>query len=375
MVRHGISAQLARVHASRLTSDLGRLAAGRDTIIVGPWLGEVGFELLYWVPFLRWFAATFNVAPDRLLIVSRGGTASWYRPFASGYRDIFDYLTPEEFRQRHDERVAANGEQKQTQVLAFERQVLRELTKDVHSRSMLHPSTMYGLFNPFWWGHVDVEWVQRFAKYERLTPDVVAGCRRPNRPYTAVKFYFNDCFPDTAENRAFVRRTLQMLAERGPVVSLATGLRLDDHASDEEPQEGAKVRECEGAKVRECEGAKVRECEGAKVRESEGAKVRECEGARVRESEGAKVQTLPPDMHPRENLALQTALVSGAEAFVGTYGGFSYLAPFLGVRSTAYFADPAGYSPRHLLMARSALATIGAGGLLNVRPTGLEGVV
>jgi hypothetical protein len=335
MVRHGISAQLARVHASRLASDLGRLAAGRDTIIVGPWLGEVGFELLYWVPFLRWFAATFNVAPDRLLIVSRGGTASWYRPFASGYRDIFDYLTPEEFRQRHDERVAANGEQKQTQVLAFERQVLRELTKDVHSRSMLHPSTMYGLFNPFWWGHVDVEWVQRFAKYERLTPDVVAGCRRPNRPYTAVKFYFNDCFPDTAENRAFVRRTLQMLAERGPVVSLATGLRLDDHASDEEPQEGAKVRECEGAKV----------------------------------------QTLPPDMHPRENLALQTALVSGAEAFVGTYGGFSYLAPFLGVRSTAYFADPAGYSPRHLLMARSALATIGAGGLLNVRPTGLEGVV
>jgi hypothetical protein len=80
-------------------------------------------------------------------------------------------------------------------------------------------------------------------------------------------------------------------------------------------------------------------------------------------------------MHPRENLALQTALVSGAEAFVGTYGGFSYLAPFLGVRSTAYFADPAAYSPRHLLMARSALATIGAGGLLNVRPTGLEGVV
>jgi hypothetical protein len=73
------------------------------------------------------------------LIVSRGGTASWYRPFAASYRDIFDYLTPEEFRRRHDERVAANGEQKQTQVLAFERQVLRELTTDVHSRSMLHP--------------------------------------------------------------------------------------------------------------------------------------------------------------------------------------------------------------------------------------------
>src|SRR5688572_17270421 len=199
-IRHGISAQLAKVHASRLASDLGRLAAGSDTIVVGPWLGEVGFELLYWVPFLRWFAATFQVAPERLLIVSRGGTAAWYRPFAAGYRDIFDYLTPEEFRQRHDERVAANGEQKQTQVLAFERQLLRGLTTDVHSRSMLHPSTMYRLFNPFWWGHVDEEWVHRFTTYQKLTIDegaanVGAAFRRPSSPYTAVKFYFNDCFP------------------------------------------------------------------------------------------------------------------------------------------------------------------------------------
>ena len=328
-VRHGISAQLARVHAGRLSSDLGRLAAGRDTIVAGPWLGEVGFELLYWVPFLRWFATTFTVAPERLLIVSRGGTASWYQPFAAGYRDIFDYLTPEEFRRRHDERVAANGEQKQTQVLAFERQVLRELTTDVQSRSMLHPSTMYGLFNPFWWGHVDEEWVHRFAKYQRLNDNAQAAVpglsavegRRPESPYTAVKFYFNDCFPDTRENRAFVRRTLQTLTERGPVVSLATNLRLDDHASDE--------------------------------------------------AESFGVRTLPHDMHPRENLALQTAIVAGASAFVGTYGGFSYLAPFLNVRTTAYFSDPDGYSARHLLMARSALESIGAGGLLDVRPAGL----
>ena len=59
-----------------------RWPRARDTIVAGPWLGEVGFELLYWVPFLRWFAERFHVAPERLLVVSRGGTASWYRPFA-----------------------------------------------------------------------------------------------------------------------------------------------------------------------------------------------------------------------------------------------------------------------------------------------------
>jgi hypothetical protein len=319
-LRRSVSAQVARMHAARLERDLGALAAGSETIVAGPWLGEVGFELLYWVPFLRWFAERFQVPPERLLVVSRGGTAAWYRPFAANYRETFDYLTPEQFRARHDERVAANGEQKQTQVLAFERDLLRELTPDVQHRSMLHPSSMYGLFNPFWWGHLDESWVHAHGRYARLTPDAAAGFRRPSGPYTAVKFYFNECFPATDENRAFARRTLQALAERGPVVSLATGLRLDDHDGDDLQALG--------------------------------------------------VQTLPPQLHPRDNLAVQTAAVAGASAFAGTYGGFSYLAPFLGVRATAYYSNVNGFSPRHLLMARSALGVLGTGRLLDVAPIG-----
>jgi hypothetical protein len=251
-------------------------------------------------------------------VVSRGGTAAWYRPFAANYREIFDYLSPEEFRRRHDDRLAANGEQKQTQVLAFERQLLRELTEDVTHRSMLHPSTMYGLFNPFWWGHVNEPWVQAHATYARLTSAPPPGFALPDRPYTAVKFYFNDCFPATDATRAFVRATLQELAARGPVVSLTTGLRIDDHDGDAHLPAG--------------------------------------------------VQPLPPDLHPRDNLGLQSAIVAGASAFVGTYGGFSYLAPFLGVRTTAYYANPRGFSPRHLSMARSALTSIGAGDLFQVSP-------
>jgi len=318
-VRRGISAQLAKVHAARLDRDLAAIASGSDIIVAGPWLGEVGFELLYWVPFLRWFAARFHVAPERLLIVSRGGTASWYRPFAAGYRETFDYLTPEQFRGRHDERVAANGEQKQTQVLAFERELLRELTADVHGRSMLHPSSMYALFNPFWWGHVGETWVHEHASYARLAAGADSGFVPPAGPYTAVKFYFNECFPATDANRAFVRRTLQRLAAAGPVVSLATGLRLDDHDGDD--------------------------------------------------LETLGVQTLPGHLHPRNNLAMQTAAVAGASRFVGSYGGFSYLAPFLGVPAHAHYSNVHGFSARHLAMARSALDSIGAGSLLDVAAT------
>jgi len=318
-VRRSISAQVAKVQAARLERGLAAIAAGSNTIVAGPWLGEVGFELLYWVPFLRWFASRFHVAPERLMVVSRGGTAAWYRPFAANYRETFDYLTPEEFRRRHDERVAMNGEQKQTQVLAFERELLRQLTEDVHDRSMLHPSSMYGLFNPFWWGHVGESWVHAHADYARLAADCDVAFTPPASPYTAVKFYFNECFPATDQNRAFARRTIQQLAERGPVVSLATGLRLDDHDGDDLHTLG--------------------------------------------------VQTLPGHVHPRDNLALQTAAVAGAAAFVGTYGGFSYLAPFAGVPATAYYSNPGGFSQRHLTMARSALASIDPGARLDVHDT------
>ena len=315
-VRRGIGAQVARVRGAKLERDLARLASGNDTIVAGPWLGEVGFELVYWVPFLRWFTERFHVDPGRMLIVSRGGTRSWYRPFAAAYRDIFDQLSPEEYRRKHDERVAANGEQKQRTVLAFEHDLLRQLTSDIRSRTMLHPSTMYELFNPFWWTHTDDTWVLNHARYQKLD----AGADLPDlpaQPYTAVKFYFNDCFPATDENRAFVRRTVEQLAARGPVVSLTTGLQLDDHGGVDAHALG--------------------------------------------------VRPFPADVSPRDNLGLQSAIVARAEAFVGTYGGFSYLAPFLGVRSIAYYGDPNGFSRRHLLMVRSALHTIGADGLLDVR--------
>lgn len=316
-MRHGVSAQLARVHARRVERDLAELAAGTHTIVAGPWLGEVGFELLYWVPFLAWFAERFRVAPERLLVVSRGGTASWYQPFAGAYREIFEYLSPEEFHRRHDERLAVHGEQKQRRVLAFEHELLRELTTDVHPRRMLHPSTMYGLFNPFWWGHIGHSWVHRHARYRRLDAPSRYGDLLPAEPYVAVKFYFNDCFAATDENRLFIRETLRRLASSGPVVSLTTTLRLDDHGSIDVRDLG--------------------------------------------------VRTLPAHVDPRINLELQSALVAGASSFVGTYGGFSYLAPFYGVPSVAYYSAADGFARCHLELARSVFAGMNGAELLQPR--------
>ena len=48
-------------------------------VLAGPWLGEIAFELLYWLPFLRWALSEFPGLRDRLVVLSRGGAGPWYQ--------------------------------------------------------------------------------------------------------------------------------------------------------------------------------------------------------------------------------------------------------------------------------------------------------
>ena len=93
-------------------------------LVVGPWLSEVGFELLYWIPFLNWVKTYRNFDPERLIILSRGGVTPWYRHIGSRYIDVFDFFTPDQLRQRTEEQIA-EGRMKQQSMTDFEREVVK----------------------------------------------------------------------------------------------------------------------------------------------------------------------------------------------------------------------------------------------------------
>src|SRR5205085_4886411 len=59
-------------------------------------------------------------------------------------------------------------------------------------------------------------------------------------------------------------------------------------------------------------------------------------------------------LRPQDNLAVQTRIVAGASGLVATYGGFSYLGPFLGV-PTLTFYEVEQTVPIHLEVLRRAL--------------------
>lgn len=284
-------------------------------IIVGPWTGEVGFELLYWLPFVRWVVSRYGIDVSRLTVVSRGGTASWYGALAGRYADVFSFVSPEAFR------AATEDAKKQRRVGAFDAEIVARVRQalDLEHAELLHPGMMYRLFQPFWREVATASRVDAYAEYAPLACNGAAAMDLPAE-YVAARFYFSDCFPDTPANRAFVASTIGAISRHTPVVLLNAPFLVDDH------------RDVTG--------------------------------------DGQRVITIADRMTPQDNLAVQTAVIARARAFVGTYGGYSYLAPFHGVSSLAFYSDRT-FKPHHLHLAQRVLAALGCARLVPLDVTEL----
>jgi hypothetical protein len=282
-------------------------------LVAGPWLSEVGFETLYWIPFLQWVQAAFRVSPDRIVAVSRGGVGGWYGDVASRYLEIWDDVDPETFARRNAER----GVTKQYEPSALDRDVLDHVARRVgtHDFDVIHPGLMYRLFTLYWSGQRAMGFVDTHTRYARHAAPALIDPGWLPREYVAVKFYAARSLPDGADSRALLRSLVCRLAERMPVVLLDTGLVLEDDHAD------------------------------YALRES---------------GVGDRVISAKPWMTPQNNLGVQTQIVAGARAFVGTCGSIAWLAPRLGVDTSALYVDPK-WLHAHLAVAMRAYHKLGAG--------------
>jgi hypothetical protein len=278
--------------------------------VVGPWLGEVGFEVLYWIPFLHWLSERYGLGPENVTVVSRGGVAPWYDGLCDRYVEIFDSLTPEEFRQATLELwESTGGLQKQVVVRPWDERVLDlTLGDDWRGRALVHPQLLYRLFRNVWQGALPLrDFLDRAVHRAWLRPGDEELPHSLPEDFTAVRFYFRDSFPDTPANRALVHRVVERLAARRPVALLNTGVVVDEHLDAEPAGHPGVLRPLAG-------------------------------------------------VAPERNLAAQTAVVARARLFVGTYGGLAHLAPFYGVPTIGFASNPAEINPVHLALARRTAA-------------------
>jgi hypothetical protein len=177
---------------------------------------------------------------------------------------------------------------------------------------VVHPGLMYRLFTLYWSGQRAMGFVDAHTRFETVpAPSLIDRSLLPPE-YVAVKFYAARSLPDTPAVRDWMRRTVAALAEQTPVVLLDTGLVLeDDHADFDIATRGRVI--------------------------------------------SAKAW-----MTPRDNLGIQTQIVAGAKAFVGTCGSIAWLAPQLGVNTSALFVDPK-WLHAHLPVAMRAYHKLAAG--------------
>jgi hypothetical protein len=191
-------------------------------------------------------------------------------------------------------------------ITRFERRLLGEVTKTagLHGAAVLHPSVMYRTFKPFWRRHEPEPFPEAFLNSVPWDVDVDDALKSqlPSR-YVTARFYHNENFPQTNRNVAFVSKLVESLAGEIDVVLLASGAQVDQHVDLLLPG-------------------------------------------------SARVHRIDQLLSPRNNLAVQTRIIAGAQVAFSTYGGFSYVPPFCGVPSVSFTSDPSRFLPSHLEVAQ-----------------------
>jgi hypothetical protein len=282
---------------------LRRSARAGTQLLLGPFLGEIGYELEYWIPFLRRELRRYGIPPAQATVMTRGGAALWYGDFAANALDVLDLLDPEEYLPRLEERRRRAGDLKQLRVEPFDRELVERARERLGRLTVLHPGFMFTRLRGLWFHGRSLDWLWPQVEYRPLAVPREPLDGLPDR-YVAVKAYFNECLPATGEIRSFLRRTIELLAERSEVVLLSTGLLVDDH------EEWATAH--------------------------------------------PRVHPIEHLLRPADNLAFQTRVIAAAEGLVATYGGFSYLGPFLGVPALTFY-ELEQTVPVHLEVLRRAL--------------------
>jgi hypothetical protein len=270
----------------------------RGHILVGPWLGEVGWEVLYWLPLLRWAVHRWADLHDRLVVVSRGGVSGWYEGIAGHYVDLleaYDHSTFSALLEGERDARRARGENRLKQVGGATPWEL-EIAEWVGARfgesalPLLHPSLLYT-------NTAAKKLVSALASagdeagFTRWRPPTRGELDQvlPEK-YVAVRFYDSSMMRDptaTHDAASFAMQATRALAARVPVVALNPGMETDPQHPDFDVD--------------------------------------------------ADVIQLATHTSFENNLEMQSRVIANAKAFVGTFGGLAFLAPHYGVRSLCFW--------------------------------------
>jgi hypothetical protein len=267
---------------------LEEIQQGTAPVFIGPWLDSIGDELLYWIPFVRWIAATYGIAPERLIVLSRSGVGEWYGPLATRYLDVRKLFSPAELDHwTHRSVPQREQDPKQAVMAPFDHEVVERAARafDLSDWQVLHPLMLFRVLGRL---HKDRALAQMadVLRYEPL--DAAVRERPAGLPpkFVAVSIGFTAALPKDEENERFLTELLAKVAARHNVVIVDSQVPAD-----------------------------------VQVPSSDRVHL---------------LVSLLPEMDP---LRAQIQAIAHARAFMGGYGDLAILAAFCGIPTTAYHSE------------------------------------
>lgn len=284
-----------------VTQVIKTLNADGAPILCGPFLSELGFEAIYWTPFLASLKAKVKDFEARAIIITRGGAGCLYANVAKQGIDLYGLRTVTDVRRAALKDQRRTGIQKQMAVTPFDEGVIKDAAKAHGARlpyHVVHPSLMYWACAPYWDELAGLQYLKALCAFDTLPlPNLPEPVTLPAK-FVAVKFYARHTFPYPNPDIAdFVKATVATLAAQVPVVILESADAYDDHSDIP--------------------------------------------------IVGQNIVSLGKDSKPDVNLWLSAAVISKATAFVGTYGGMAQLALRLGRPSVSFYQTWEGIGHAH----------------------------
>lgn len=142
-IRPGKMLQIDRNHVHKIKKSYMIPKKGIDTqlpIFFGPWMGELGFEILYWAPFV------YHHSNKSDFSISRGGVEFLYPKCR--YIDIFEYIDNSYWNKIQENRLRILGGEKQRKWIPVEIKLFREINNSLFQNSqiecaVLHPKSIF----------------------------------------------------------------------------------------------------------------------------------------------------------------------------------------------------------------------------------------
>ena len=300
---------------------LEEIQQGTAPVFVGPWGDTVGNELLYWIPFLRWAAATYGLPPERLIVISRGGVNDWYGSLAGRYIDAPTLFSPSEL-EHWTHRTVRQSEQdpKQAVMSTFDSEIVERASRafDLSDYQVLHPLMLFRVLLRLRKDRA-LDRLGDVLRHAALDATARRKVDRLPTSFVAVSLAFTDALPKTPENQRFLTELLTQLETEDDLVIV-----------DDPPPSHLEIDA----------------------------------SSRVRLLSSFTVDATP--------LQIQTTVLAKARAFVGGCGDLAILAVFCGTPATAYHSERL---PVDQFERVQTLSASGGWGALNVeRARGFKGV-